>query len=261
MKKTLLIFSLLLTMPMVAQKHYPAFKAGEWLKFRIHYGFLNASYATLQLTSDTIDSIPVYHVVGRGKTTGFASIFFKVDDTYESYFGRHDGKPYRFIRKINEGGYTKDIEIDFHYDQEKAILKDNKNGKQFDIPVQDDIQDLLSASYFLRNRYKLDEFKKGQSIDLDMLYDDDGVFRFKLKYLGKEVIRTKFGKVECLKFRPLVQSGRVFKEQESLTLWVSNDLNKIPIRIKADLAVGSLKADLDGYNGLRNQFKIIMKKK
>ncbi|NNE02281.1 MAG: DUF3108 domain-containing protein, partial [Eudoraea sp.] len=70
--------------------------------------------------------------------------------------------------------------------------------------------------------------------------------------------RTKFGKVECLKFRPYVQSGRVFKEQESLSLWVSNDLNKIPIRIKADLAVGSLKADLDGFNGLKHQFKIIM---
>ena len=113
--------------------------------------------------------------------------------------------------------------------------------------------------YFLRNNYSLEGLEEGQAIDLDMLFDDDGVFRFQLKYLGKEILRTKFGKVECLKFRPLVQSGRVFKEKESLTLWVSNDLNKIPIRIKADLAVGSLKADLDGYNGLRNQFKIIMK--
>jgi hypothetical protein len=181
-----------------------------------------------------------------------------VDDTYESYFGRQDGKPHRFVRKIDEGGYTKDIEIDFDYEKKKAILKDNKNGTQKDIPVHNDIQDLISASYFLRSAYDLDHFKEGESIDLDLLFDDDGVFKFKLKYLGKEIIRTKFGKVECLKFRPLVQSGRVFKEKESLTLWVSNDLNKIPIRIKADLAVGSLKADLDGYNGLRNQFKIIM---
>ncbi len=242
----------------MAQNQRPAFKAGEWLKFRIHYGFLNASYATLQLSNDTIDSLPVYHVVGRGKTTGFASIFFKVDDTYESYFGKRDGKPYRFIRKINEGGYTKDIEIDFNYNEDKAILKDNKHGTQMDIPVHDDIQDLLSASYHLRNKYSLDDLEVGKSIDMDMLFDDDGVYKFKLKFLGKEVIRTKFGKVECLKFRPVVQSGRVFKEKESLTLWVSNDYNKIPIRIKADLAVGSLKADLDAYNGLRNQFKIIM---
>ena len=135
---------------------------------------------------------------------------------------------------------------------------DHKNGTQQNFTINNQIQDLISASYFLRSNYNLEEFKEGESIDLDMLFDDDGVFKFQLKYLGKEILRTKFGKVECLKFRPLVQSGRVFKEKESLTLWVSNDWNKIPIRIKADLAVGSLKADLDGYNGLKNQFKIIM---
>jgi len=259
MKKILPLLFLLAMLPVMGQKSKPAFKSGEWLKFRIHYGILNASYATMHLTSDVLDSIPVYHVVGKGKTTGFASIFFKVDDTYESYFGRGNGKPYKFIRKIDEGGYTKDIQIDFNYGNQKAVLKDFKNGTQMNIPINHSIQDLISASYFLRSNYDNDDFKEGQSIDLDMLFDDDGVFKFKLKYLGKEVLRTKFGKVECLKFRPVVQSGRVFKEKESLTLWVSNDLNKIPIRIKADLAVGSLKADLEAYNGLRNQFKIIMK--
>tara|TARA_R110002012_G_scaffold28869_1_gene89996 strand:- start:3620 stop:4402 length:783 start_codon:yes stop_codon:yes gene_type:complete len=252
------IVLLLLAMPVMAQSSRPAFKPGEWLKFRIHYGILNASYATLHLTSKTLDDIPVYHVVGKGKTTGFASIFFKVDDTYESYFGREQGKPYKFIRKIDEGGYTKDMEIEFNYDNDKAVLIDNKNGTKQDFQIHDEIQDLISASYFLRSNYNLEEFEEGESIVLDMLFDDDGVFKFQLKYLGKEILRTKFGKVECLKFRPLVQSGRVFKEKESLTLWVSNDWNKIPIRIKADLAVGSLKADLDGYNGLKNQFKIIM---
>ncbi|MEL6303528.1 MAG: DUF3108 domain-containing protein [Bacteroidota bacterium] len=258
MKKICILLCIVLSTSVFAQKRNPAYKSGEWLKFRIHYGFLNASYATLQLSTDKIDSIPVYHVVGKGKTTGFASIFFKVDDTFESYFDRYDGKPYRFIRKTNEGGYTKDIEIDFNYDDDKAILTDNKSGNVQDFSVHNNVQDLLSAAYHLRNRYEIDDFEVGESINMDMLFDDDGIFKFKLKFLGKEVIRTKFGKVECLKYRPLVQSGRVFKEKESLTLWVSNDLNKIPVRIKADLAVGSLKADLDAFNGLRNQFKIIM---
>ena len=57
-------------------------------------------------------------------------------------------------------------------------------------------------------------------------------------------------------FRPLVQSGRVFKEKESLTVWISNDQNKIPLRIKAELAVGSIKADLDAYKGLKHPFKV-----
>ena len=235
-----------------------SFKAGEWLKFRIHYGFLNASYATLHVLNDSIGNIPVYHVVGKGKTTGFASLFFKVDDTYESYFDKKDGKPYRFIRKVDEGGYTKDMEINFDYSQDLAVLDDKKNKKKFNFAIQDGIQDLISGFYYLRNRYEYEDLEIGKSLELNMLYDDDGIFPFRLKYLGKEILRTKYGKVECLKFRPYVQSGRVFKEQESLSLWVSNDRNKIPIRIKADLVVGSIKADLDGYNGLKNQFKIIM---
>ncbi|WP_411029114.1 DUF3108 domain-containing protein [Spongiimicrobium sp. 3-5] len=258
MKKLSILLFLSISVSLSAQGNRAAYKPGEWLKFRIHYGFLNASYATLQLNTTKIDSIPVYHVVGKGRTTGFASIFFKVDDTYESYFGQGDGKPYRFVRKINEGGYTKDVEINFDHKEDKAILNDKKNKKKFNFAIQDSIQDLLSAFYYLRNNYELKDLTKGESIYLDMLYDDDGVFKFKLKFLGKEVLRTKYGKVECLKFRPYVQSGRVFKEQESLSVWVSNDKNKIPIRIKADLTIGAIKADLDGYNGLKNQFKIIM---
>lgn len=236
----------------------PAFKPGEWLKFRVHYGFLNASYATLHIKSNMIDSIPVYHVVGRGKTTGFASIFFKVDDTYESYFGKEDGKPYRFVRKLNEGGYTKDEEINFDHKKEVAVLNDKKNDRKLNITIKDSVQDLISAFYYLRNNFEFEDLVEGESLELKVLYDDDGIYKFKLKYMGKEILKTKFGKVECLKFRPMVQSGRVFKEKESLSLWVSNDMNKIPIRIKANLVVGAITADLDAYNALKHQFKIIM---
>ena len=265
MKKTTLSLILVvffgLTTPssVNAQEETKAFKAGEWLKFRIHYGIFNASFATLQLKNDNIDTIPVFHAVGKGRTTGLARLFFKVDDVYESYFGKNDLKPYRFIRKIDEGGYTKDLEIDFNYQTEQALMTDNKKKTKKNYEIHQEIQDIISASYYLRDRVDTKTLKKGDAVDLDMLFDEAGIYKFKLKYLGKDVLRTKYGKVECLKFRPLVQAGRIFKEKESLTLWVSNDLNRIPIRVKADLAVGSLKADLDGFNGLRNQFKILMK--
>jgi hypothetical protein len=239
-------------------KKESVFKEGEWLKFRMHYGFLNASYATLRVKSDEINGVPVYHVVGHGETSGFASIFFKVDDTYESYFDKKDGKPYKFVRNINEGGYTKDVEINFDHENQNAIINDKKNKKKKEVKIQDSVQDLISAFYYLRNNYDADSLQVGKSINMKMLYDDDGISNLKLKYLGKEVLKTKYGKVECHKFRPYVQSGRIFKEQESLSLWVSTDKNRIPIRISADLAVGAIKADLDGYNGLKHQFEIIM---
>jgi hypothetical protein len=90
-----------------------------------------------------------------------------------------------------------------------------------------------------------------------MFFDEEN-YAFKLKYLGEDVIETEFGKVATLKFRPYVMAGRVFKEEESLTLWVSNDKNKLPLRVQADLAVGSLRADLLAFKGLIHPFNIIM---
>jgi hypothetical protein len=100
------------------------------------------------------------------------------------------------------------------------------------------------------------ELKVGNEVHVNMFFDDEN-YGFKLRYLGKEKIDTKFGKINALKFRPYVMAGRVFKEEESLTLWVSNDKNKVPLRIQADLAVGSLRADLDAFKGLKHPFKII----
>jgi hypothetical protein len=91
-----------------------------------------------------------------------------------------------------------------------------------------------------------------------MFFDQEST-KFKLKYVGKEDLDTKFGVVPCMIFRPLVQSGRVFKEQESVTVWISDDDNKLPVRIKASLAIGSLKADLEYIKGLSNPFTIKVK--
>ncbi|THD69510.1 DUF3108 domain-containing protein [Robertkochia marina] len=236
-----------------------SFQSGEWFRFRIHFGFLNASYATLSLQEERLKGKEVYHVVGKGSTTGFARWFFKVDDNYETYFDKYTGKPYRFIRKIDEGGYTKDLVIDFNHDANNALITNRKHNTKRIIETTEGVQDLLSGFYYLRNNYDTESLTRGDEVVMDLLYDDDDdVFKFKLKYLGREVLQTKFGKVRCLKFRPYVYSGRVFKEEESLTLWVSDDENKVPVRIKADLMVGSLKADLDAFKGLKYQFKILM---
>ena len=96
------------------------FQEGEWFQLRIHYGLLNASYATLSLDRDTINGNPVFHAKAFGETSGIARWFFKVEDYYESYFDQTTILPYKFIRDINEGGYTKSIEIDFNHELKKA---------------------------------------------------------------------------------------------------------------------------------------------
>ena len=134
------------------------------------------------------------------------------------------------------------------------MITNNKTASSFVIPIHRQIQDLLSATYALRENFDKKKVSVGDELALDMLFDDDGIYDFKLLYLGEETLKTIFGDVKCLAFRPLVKSGRIFREKESLTLWVSDDPNHVPIRIQADLRFGSIKADLDGFKGLRHPF-------
>ena len=262
MKKITLLLLLIISISTLAQtsvtdsKHDFAFKEGEWLRFRMSYSnFLNAGFSTIEVKESSNKGKPAFHIRGKGKSTGLVSLFFSVKDDYQSFIYKDSFKPYRFIRNIDEGGYTKNKDIWFDYDKNEATVKNIKKNTIEKYPIHSDIQDMLSSLYFLRNQ-NLTKLKEGDEIKLNMFFDQE-IYKFSLRFLGKEVIHTKFGKVKALKFRPLVQAGRVFKEEESVTVWVSDDKNKIPLKIKASLAVGSLRADIDAFKGLAHPFNII----
>jgi len=234
-----------------------AFKDGEWLSFKIKYGWFNASKASLTIRQDSIDGNPVHHIVGYGKSTGLLDVFFKVRDRFETYLDSKTTLPHRFIRDTYEGGYTKNKEIHFDHNSNTATVKDYKHDTVHKHSFIKNSQDMLSSLYYLRNTVDENKIKKGDEFVLNMFFDEEN-FDFKVKFLGTEIIETKFGDVECLVFKPFVKSGRVFKEEESVTIWISNDKNKIPLQMEAELAVGSLIAKLDNFKGLKHPFKIRM---
>lgn len=248
---------LLLVFSFSAQAQKKAFKDGEWFKFRVSYsGFLSAGYATLQVDNAILNGREVYHIRGYGRNTGLSRIFFKVEDIYETYIDKQKDIPYRFVRDINEGGHTRDIVVDFDHTKNLALVHDRKRNTKNTHTFPDGVQDMLSTFYYLRNNVDTRNLKPGDYTDVDMFYGDES-FKFRLKFLRRETIKTKFGRIQTLVFRPYVESGRVFKEKESLTVWISDDDNKVPLKIVADLAVGSLRAELDEYKGLKHWFKIL----
>jgi len=233
----------------------PAYKTGEWLQYKMSYsGFLKAGSATLELKDTIMNDKKVYHAVGFGETSTVIGWFFKVRDTYESYFDTENPKPYLFKRDVYEGGHIIKRNITFNQDKKVATVEDFKYKTVKDFTF-DNVQDMISAVYYLRN-INTKKLKVGDEIKLNMFFDSK-TYPFKLKFLGTEIIRTKFGKIKTLKMRPIVQAGRVFKESESVTIWVTADDNKIPIKLKASLAVGSLRAELKAFKGLANSFEVI----
>ncbi|MFN5323827.1 MAG: DUF3108 domain-containing protein [Bacteroidota bacterium] len=223
-----------------------AFKPGETLDYRIHYGLVDAGEARLHIkpTIYQVNNRPTFHVVGTGRTLGAFDWFFKVRDRYESYIDTMALIPWIFVRRIDEGGYVKNQDVSF--DHHNRTAKSNTAT----IPVPENVQDLVSAFYYARN-LDFTNAKPGQSFPFKA-YLDDEVFSMTIKYLGKETLKTKLGTFNCIKFRPMLLQGRVFKEEEDMTVWVSDDANRIVVRAQAEILVGSIKMDLKGYSGLAN---------
>jgi len=243
------IYLLFFTLTTLQAQQTKAYKSGEKIKFRIHYGIVNAGYASIEVKEIKINNQPIEHVIGKGWTTGMLRWVFPVKDNYQSFINPKTGLPNRAIRKVQEGGYTKNVELFFEKDS--VLTVDHKRNKEKRVAAKN-VQDMISAFYYLRNNVPQD-LKVNEAVEIDMFFDYKK-FPFKLVKLRTEKLNTKFGEVECFVFRPMVQSGRIFKAKESLSIWITADKNRIPVRIQAELAVGSLNADIDTYSGLAHPF-------
>ena len=249
MKKYILFFTFIVlsfALPLNAQNNY---KVGENLKFRVHYSGLNAGFASIDVKEATLNGKSHFHIVGKGTSTGAVRAFFKVDDNYESYIDKTDLKPTKFVRNIVEGSYKRHQIYYFDHANRKAKVENKRDGKVTTETIPYDAQDLLSAFYSLRNANH-STLKTGNYLNENIFLGDE-TLKFRLKVLGRETLKTKFGKIAAIKIRPYVQSGRVFKESESVTMWISDDDNLVPLKIKAGLLVGSLNADLNEYKNLK----------
>ncbi len=231
-----------------------SFLKGEKLTFRIHYGWIDAGEATMEVVNKEFyhDGRKVHHIIGKGYTTGSFDYFFKVRDTYETYLDEQSLIPWVFERNVDEGGYYIRHKQLFNHRAKKVIVTDyvNKSVKTFDVPFN--IQDLVSAYYYARC-LNYDTIKVGDTISVTTFFDSE-IFPLKVKFAGRETIHTAFGKIPCLKFHPMLQTGRVFTEQEDMSVWFSDDGNHIPVRVEAQIVVGSVKADLKQYEGLKYPF-------
>lgn len=255
MKKNILFFTLTLLFfisPLYAQVNY---KVGESLKFRVHYTGLNAGFATIEVKDATLNGEKYFHIEGKGYSSGAVRVFFKVEDFYESYINSSTLKPTKFIRNVQEGGYKRNQIYYFDHANKKVKVENKKDGKVVTESIPFDAQDLLSAFYNLRNAdYK--KLKVGDFLSENIFLGDE-TLNFRLKVFGRETLKTKFGKIKAIKIRPYVQSGRIFKESESVTMWISDDENLVPLKIKAGLMVGSLNADLNEYKNLKYPINFI----
>lgn len=228
-----------------------AFKRGEKLTFRVVFnsaltGSITGGKATLEIKDENkiINNRSTYHVVGEGKTTGFIELFYKIHDRFESYFDQDALIAWQFTRRTRENNYKKDDLVIFRQNDQLAVSL----TKVVKVPAN--IQDILSGFYYART-LDITGLKTGGIIDVPFFLDDS-VYHSKVIFKGRETVKTKLGKFRCIVFQPMVATGYAFDDPYPITIWITDDANRLPIQIDSEQSVGRARVELISYSGLAN---------
>jgi len=228
-----------------------AFVRGEKLNFRVAFnsaitGSITGGKASLEIKDENkiINHRSTYHVVGEGKTTGFIELFYKIHDRLESYFDQDALIARQFVRNTRENKYKKDDLVIFRQEDRLAVSM----TKVVKVPAN--VQDVISALYYART-LDISDLKPGGTIVLPFFLDDS-VYHSRVIFKGYETVKIKLGTFRCVAFQPMVATGYAFDDPYPITIWITDDENRLPILIESEQPVGRGRVELVSYSGLAN---------
>lgn len=265
--KGIVLFVLLTAFSSEKQKEFTAIKntsfgKGEVLEYRVNFGFFTVGKASTVIEKSvfTRNDRPCYKVDAFGETLGFVSWITKVKDQWGAYIDTAALVTHVSYRKIREGNYKKDEMINYDYNTLQAEVKvaDRQTGKYGDpkyYKIPDNVRDIVAGFLYLRViDYK--KYKVGDTLAISGFFEDTP-YNMKIIYSGKENVSTKIGKIPCHKLIPVMPDNKLFDGENSITCWISDDGNHIPVKIQAKMFIGSTGIELNGFKGLRNQLRIV----
>lgn len=230
----------------------PVFQAGEVLKYKLKYGFITAAEGTLKVQESDLkfDGKPTFRLLVDGETSGTFDIFYKIRDHYDSYIDKSNLKPYFYQENIREGGYRRQDKARFQQENKKVVATQGT----FATPTTQTF-DLVSAYYFARS-LDISKMQIGDYVKLNYFLGDE-INQLEIQFVGRETIKTKLGKIKCLKFSPSIKPGRVFRKDSKLYLWITDDGNRVPVKAQVEIIVGAVTMEIKSAEGLKYPLAIV----
>ena len=216
---------------------------GERMQYNVHYGLLNVGEAIITFADDS--ACFGGHLKALARSKGIVRIFKSIDYRFESCMDSITGLPKYASENLADRRHLVQNEVIFdqHSRNDSSIVYSQKSGMHV---VPKNMYDLLTAYFSFRANYVSECIETGNEVIIK-IFIADILWDLKIKYVGKEIIKTKYGRIECLKFNPSTVAGNFFKNEDDMTFWLTDDVNQIPVRIQLDLIIGSLIANLKEY--------------
>ncbi len=235
-----------------AQSDRIVFGLGEELTYKVHYGFVNAANARMVISDQVhvINGKKCYKIDVYGESIGMFDLFLRIRDNWGTYLDTGNVVPQRFYRHIEEGKYRKNEIVDFNYNRREASVRTFDKKKKVwkpaeKFPIPGNVQDLVSGYYYLRT-LDFNNLDDGDVIRVNAFFDKE-LYDFKIRIVGRELVKTKLGEIRSIVISPIMPENGLFDGENSIRVWISDDINKVPLKIKAQMFVGAVEVDIETF--------------
>jgi hypothetical protein len=215
----------------------------EAMHYQVMYGMFNIGEAIILFKDDSLRG--GYYIKAETWSTGLVKLFKRIYYIYESCMESQTGLPLSFSMRLedNRNYYYNKLIFDRYSREDSTIVHSHLSGPHV---VPRNIHDILTGFYLFRQNYISEKPEDGEAVVIQTFFIDK-LWDLRIRYAGKESINTLFGKVNCLKFKPVTVIGNFFRNDDDMTIWFSDDANHIPLKIKLNLTIGSIEGYLINY--------------
>ncbi len=250
----------------VPYKNEPAFKAGEVAVYNVYYnlGFIwiHAGDVQFSVSTKNVDGEQLYFLRLAGNTVRSFDSFYRIRDTFSVTVTPQELMP-RFYKEVKyEDSYFCDRRYHFDYSEDPIVRWNwNKRGKLStdSLNIAADVFDLITTCYRFRS-LEVSKISVGTLVPFNLLFDDQ-VYNLGLTYRGKQDIKLRNKKkYKALKFVPKLITGDLFKNEDDMAIYVSDDDNHVPLYIETKIKVGSVKVMLESVKNTKYPFSALITK-
>jgi hypothetical protein len=213
-----------------------AFQAGEFLEFEIRWKFIRAGDATMGVRDSVFNNRPCYLIETTARSSSAIDLFFKVRDRVESLVDREGLFPWKFKKHLREGKFRRDRETHFYPYKGQAIVKKDT------VEIPPYVQDILSSFYYVRTL----PLEVGKHYDVDNI-SDNKIYPLRVLVHKKEQIRVPAGAFDCIVVEPVLRGEGLFNQKGRLTIWLTDDVLKIPVMMKSEVFIGTVDVKLTRF--------------
>ena len=211
------------------------FGVGERMEFDVKFGAVKVGSAAMQVNSiESLRGREVYHTVFR---VSGGTLFYKVNDRYESWFDVGTLSSIRYKQDIDEGSYER--ERTFEMFPDRSAFRENDKPEQ---PSVSEPLDDGSFLYFVRSI----PLEVGQTYTFDRYFKPDRN-PVTIKVLRKERVHVPAGTFDAIVVQPIIKSKGIFSEGGRAEVWIADDATRAVLQLKSKLKFGSLNLYLKKY--------------